>query len=67
MSAWEFVLTDQRSMTLSGTLSLNGSMVRVKGITRTQRTLPLASTTGYEFHGDGGVIGAVEVIGRGAV
>jgi hypothetical protein len=66
-TAWELVLREQWERPLAGTLSLGADAYQVIGTHRVERAPPTGSTTGYQFREGGELIGAVEVINRGAV
>jgi hypothetical protein len=66
-TSWTLDLRETRDRPLSGTLSGGGERLAVSGTNRVDRALAMDATTGYEFRDADGVIGAVEVLNRGAV
>jgi hypothetical protein len=66
-TSWEMVLRESHERPLAGTLTLGNQRLDVVGTNRIEDSLPLGPTTGYELREGGSVIGAVEVINKGAV
>jgi hypothetical protein len=65
-TSWTLELRETRDRPLSGTLT-GGERLAVVGTNRVDRALSMGETTGYEFRGNDEVLGAVEVLNRGAV
>jgi hypothetical protein len=67
MTAWEMELKERRGRPLTGTLAHRGDRYDVVGTNRPAGALPMDGTVGYELRNGAGVVGAVEVVNRGAV
>jgi hypothetical protein len=67
LAAWEMELQERRGRPLAGMLAMGDTRFDIDGTDRLERALPMGATTGYEIHAAGDVVGAVEVINRGAV
>lgn len=67
LTAWELELAERHGRPLAGTLTLGPSRLDVMGTDRVAGALSMGATTGYEIRSEGDVVGAVEVINRGAV